>query len=214
MPLSLTGVTHRYGDQPPVLIGIDLEVGADETVAIVGASGSGKTTLLSILGGLLRPTEGDVLLDGMLVGREELPPGSLSWVFQTINLLGRRTALENVALGLHAVGFAPGEVSVAATAMLEAVGLGGMEEQVAMRLSGGQAQRVGIARALVGRPRYVLADEPTGQLDRSTSEIVAEVLFSARPAGTTVVAATHDPLIAGRCRRTYTIVDGRLRAER
>jgi ABC-type lipoprotein export system ATPase subunit len=145
------------------------------------------------------------------VGQQTLPPGSLSWVFQTVNLLGHRTALDNVAMGLYAVGFGAGEVSNPAATMLGLVGLKGMEQQLAMRLSGGQAQRVGIARALVGRPRYVLADEPTGQLDRSTSGLVAEVLFSARPEGTSVVAATHDPLIASKCHRRYTIVDGRLR---
>jgi len=211
MPLQLTGVGHQYRGRPPLLAGIDLAVGEDETVAIVGPSGSGKTTLLSILGGLLRPTEGQVTLDGLHVGRQSLPPGSLSWIFQTINLFGRRTALENVALGLYAVGLGPDEVSRPAVLMLAAVGLEDVEDQLAMRLSGGQAQRVGIARALVGRPRYVLADEPTGQLDGSTSAMVAKVLFSARPKGTSVVAATHDRLIADKCDRRYTIVDGRLR---
>jgi lipoprotein-releasing system ATP-binding protein len=213
VPLNLKGVSHRYGNGPAVLRDIDLEVGPDETVAIVGPSGSGKTTLLSILGGLLRPTEGEVTLDGLLVGRQGLPPGSLSWVFQTINLLGRRTALENVAIGLYAVGYGRAEAGGAATAMLGVVGLAELAQQPAMRLSGGEAQRAGIARALVGGPRFVLADEPTGQLDRSNSELVAGVLFSARPAGTSVVAATHDPLIAGKCGRRYTIVDGRLRQD-
>ncbi len=97
--------------------------------------------------------------------------------------------------------------------MLGAVGLRGLEHQVAMRLSGGQAQRVGIARALVGRPRYVLADEPTGQLDRSTSSLTAEILFSARPHGSSLVAATHDQNIASRCRRRFSMLDGWLREE-
>lgn len=214
MPLALKGVSHRYGNQPPVLVDIDFEVAADETVAIVGPSGSGKTTLLSILGGLLRPTEGEVLLDGLQVGRRYLAPGSISWIFQTINLLGRRTALDNVIIGLYSVGLATGEARTPAAEMLAAVGLGGKEHQLAMTLSGGQAQRVGIARALASHPRYVLADEPTGQLDHATSELVADVLFSARPTGTAIVAATHDRRIAARCDRRYSIVDGRLLWER
>lgn len=211
MSLHLSSVSHRYGDLPLVLRGIDLEVGDDDTVAIVGPSGSGKTTLLSILGGLLTPTAGEVTLDGARVGRgTAVPPGSFSWVFQTINLLGRRTALENVAIGLYAVGHLAAAATEQARAKLEAVGLGGMERQLAMRLSGGEAQRVGIARALVGRPRYVLADEPTGQLDSASSEIVAEALFSGRPEGTSVVVATHDVAIAARCRRRFRLGDRRL----
>lgn len=211
MSLHLSSVSHRYGDQPLVLSGINLEVGDDDTVAIMGPSGSGKTTLLSILGGLLIPTDGEVALDGVRVGRgTRVPPGSFSWVFQTINLLGRRTALENVAIGLHAVGYLAAAATDRARAALEAVGLRGMDHQLAMKLSGGQAQRVGIARALVGHPRYVLADEPTGQLDRSSSEMVADALFSARPKGTSVVVATHDLLIAARCRRRFRLGDGGL----
>jgi ABC-type lipoprotein export system ATPase subunit len=213
MSLTLTRVGHRYGSQPPVLVDVELDVDDDETVAIVGPSGSGKTTLLSIVGGLLKPTSGEVNLDGWRIGRDELPPGSLSWVFQTINLFGRRTALENVAVGIHAVGARRVEVRVRAAEMLARVGLEGREDEPVNRLSGGQAQRVGIARALVGRPRYVLVDEPTGQLDRSTSEMIAEILFAARPVGTSVIAATHDPLIASQCRRRYAVIDGRLRAE-
>ena len=211
MSLQLSSVSHRYGDRPPVLNGIDLEVGDDETVAIMGPSGSGKTTLLSIMGGLLAPTGGEVALDGARVGRgTPVSPGSFSWVFQTINLLGRRTALENVAIGLHAVGYLRAAATGGAKAALEAVGLSGMDPQLAMRLSGGEAQRVGIARALVGHPRYVLADEPTGQLDSASSEIVVEALFSGRPEGTSVVVATHDHAIAARCRRRFRLVDGRL----
>ncbi|GIW19928.1 MAG: ABC transporter ATP-binding protein [Chloroflexota bacterium] len=212
MSLRVSGVAHRYGNGPIVLVDVDLEVEADDTLAIVGPSGSGKTTLLSIMGGLLQPTEGEVVLDGFVVGREELPSGSLSWIFQTINLLGRRTALDNVALGLLALGYSVDEARERARTMLETVGLRGLEDRPAMTLSGGEAQRVGVARALVGRPRYVLTDEPTGQLDRSTSLLVADALFTARPAGTAIVVASHDPLLADRCRRRYELVDGRLRA--
>ncbi len=210
MSLRMTGVSHSYEPGSPVLRGVNLEVGTGETVAIVGPSGSGKTTLLSILGGLLRPSQGSVTLDGEPVGRGGLPPGSVSWVFQTINLLGRRTAAENVAVGLLAMGSRSRDMSPAVTEMLHAVGLSGFDDQLAMRLSGGQAQRVGVARAMVGNPRFVLADEPTGQLDHSTSVIVAEVLFQVRPPATSLIAATHDQLIAERCQRVYELVDGHL----
>lgn len=211
MSLQLSLVSHRYDDQPEVLSEIDLEVGNDDTVAIIGPSGSGKTTLLSIMGGLLAPTQGVVTLDGVRVGPgAPTGAGSFSWVFQTINLLGRRTALENVAIGLQAVGYMDRAATRGAEAALEAVGLGGLDQELAMRLSGGQAQRVGIARAVVGQPRYLLADEPTGQLDESSSELVGDVLFAARPESTSVVVATHDPVIAARCRRRFHLVDGRL----
>jgi len=208
--LAMTGVGHHYGDGPAVLSGIDLEVGAGETVAIVGPSGSGKTTLLSILGGLLRPSEGSVSLDGEPVGTRPLPPGAVSWIFQTINLLGKRSALANVVVGQLAIGKPHPEAISAAIPMLRAVGLDGMENQLAMQLSGGQAQRAGIARALVGNPRYVLADEPTGQLDRTTSAMTAEILFGARPPATSIITATHDPIIFERCQRRLALVDGRL----
>lgn len=210
MSLHMTGVSHSYTRGSPVLLNVDLELGAGETVAIVGPSGSGKTTLLSILGGLLRPSEGSVTLDGAPVGRRPLPPGSVSWVFQTINLLARRTAAENVAVGLLAMGARPREVPPAVTEILDAVGMRAFEDQLAMHLSGGQAQRVGVARAMVGGPRFVLADEPTGQLDHSTSVIVAEALFQLRPMATSLIAATHDDRIAVQCQRVYTLLDGHL----
>lgn len=213
MSLVLSGVGHRYGDRPAVLTDVSLEVEPDETVAIVGPSGSGKTTLLSIIGGLLRPTAGEVTLDGVRVDREPLPPGSFGWVFQTINLFPRRTALDNVAIGLYAVGHLPATTLAPSQEMLKAVGLAELADPPAMKLSGGEAQRVGVARALVGRPRYVLADEPTGQLDRSTSDVVADALLRARPAGTTVITATHDLQVAERCQRRFVLVDGRLREQ-
>jgi len=212
MSLRVSGVAHRYGNGPMVLIDVDLVVEPGDTIAVVGPSGSGKTTLLSIMGGLLRPFKGEAVLDGFVMGREEPPPGSLSWIFQTINLLGRRTAIDNVALGLLALGAELHEARARARILLEAVGLKGIEDRPAMTPSGGESQRVGVARALVGEPRYVLADEPTGQLDRSTSLVVADALFGARPAGTAIVVASHDPLLAERCRRRYEIVDGHLRA--
>jgi predicted ABC-type transport system involved in lysophospholipase L1 biosynthesis ATPase subunit len=210
MSLRLTGVAHRYAGGSPVLTGIDLEVGADETVAIVGPSGSGKTTLLSILGGLLMPTEGRLELDGTPVGTGGLPPGAVGWVFQTVNLFPHRMAWENVAIAYYAIGGLPAGAMEAARRSLAAVGVGSLGDQLAMRLSGGEAQRVGVARALLGPPRFVLADEPTGQLDRSSSERVADALINARPTGTSLITATHDVDIAARCRRQLVLADGRL----
>lgn len=212
MSLSLVDVAHAYPDRSPILRDISLTVGSDETIAMMGPSGSGKTTLLSILGGLLAPTRGGVTLDGQPLTRQQ-PPRSITWIFQTINLIGRRTALENVAIGLLAVGERPRDVFGRAREILEALDLGPVADELANRLSGGQAQRVGIARALVARPRFVLADEPTGQLDRSTSEVVVDALFAARPPGTSVITATHDPLVAQRCERRFALVDGGLRQE-
>jgi ABC-type lipoprotein export system ATPase subunit len=211
--LHLIGVSHAYRAGRPVLDHVDLEIDADDSVAILGPSGSGKTTLLSIIGGLLRPTLGGVCLDGQPVVGGQVPPSSFSWIFQAINLLPHRSAQENVALGLLAAGRSWAEALPPAVSILGAMGLAGREGEAAMKLSGGEAQRVGVARALVGGPRYVLADEPTGQLDRATSDLVARILFAMRPPGTSLVTATHDPLIAAKCNRRYLLIDGRLRQE-
>ncbi|MFU8841682.1 MAG: ABC transporter ATP-binding protein [Nitriliruptoraceae bacterium] len=189
---------------------MDLTVAAGETVAVVGPSGSGKTTLVSVLGGLLRPTEGELCLDGRAVRVGELPPGTVAWVFQTVNLLSHRSAAANVALGMLAGGAGRREAHAAALPALEAVGLSEHAFRRAGTLSGGEAQRVGIARALVGVPRYVLADEPTGQLDLATSRAVVATLFDARPPSTALVVATHDLELARRCDRILRVVEGRV----
>lgn len=210
MSLVLNGITHRYGDGRPVLDNVDLEVATGETIAIIGPSGSGKTTLLSIMGGLLPPTNGMVEFDGR--AHSARAPGRITWVFQGINLLGHRTVADNVALGLWAVEPDLGNARDAVRVALESVGLADVAKMRAMRLSGGQAQRVGIARAMVGRPGYVIADEPTGQLDHATSGAIATLLVSERPAGTSVVVATHDLDLAARCSRRLSLTDGRLHA--
>jgi len=210
MSLILTGVSHRYPGSDPVLRGVTVAFDPDETIAITGPSGSGKTTLLSIVGGLLSPIAGRVSLDDNDITGIHVPPGTFGWIFQTINLLSRRSVLENVAIGLYSQGCSLSDAAGPSRDMLTRVGLGGFETHSALTLSGGEAQRVGVARALVGRPRYVLADEPTGQLDRSTSDVVAEVLFSSRPSGTTLIIVTHDESIAQRCQRRFGLVNGRL----
>ncbi|GMV84690.1 MAG: macrolide ABC transporter ATP-binding protein [Dehalococcoidia bacterium] len=212
MPLRLRGVSHRYGPSMPwVVRGIDLEIGDGELVALMGPSGSGKTTLLSILGLLTRPAEGEVLLDGEPVpGRmaAERRTTEFAWVFQTANALLRRTALENASLQLLARGAARQSAHAVAAAELERVGVGHLAARPARLLSGGELQRVCIARALAAAPRWILADEPTGQLDHATTLEVSAALMAGRPIGTGVIIATHDPEVAHRCGRVIRLVDG------
>lgn len=216
MSLEVTGITHRYGRRAPVLQGVSLRVTPDASVALVGPSGSGKTTLLSILGLLARPAEGDVLIDGRRVGGREagaLRVRDFGWVFQGTNTLPQRSAIDNAAMGLLARGLGANEARRRAGAMLEAMGIGPLAERAARTLSGGELQRVCIARALASEPRFVLADEPTGQLDSATTEVVIEALISNRPAGTSIVIATHDPLVASRCDVVVRLRDGQVEAD-
>lgn len=208
MSIRLIGITHQYRRSAPVLRGVTMEFDAGDSVAIFGPSGSGKTTLLSILGGLLRPSSGEVWVDGVELHGE--PNRIASWVFQTINLVPHRTALENVRLGLFAQGRYGRDLNERAVAMLDRVGVGQMAHERAMRLSGGEAQRVGIARALVGEPRLVIADEPTGQLDQATSAEIGSLLVTERDAGTMLIVATHDAALARMCERRYRLVEGHL----
>lgn len=214
MSLAVAGVTHRYGrGAPPVLRDISFGLEAEVSIALMGPSGSGKTTLLGILGLLFAPWEGSVLLDGRAVsGREatQLRASSFGWVFQGTNALPRRSALENAALGLLARGFGGAEARRRAAAALDAVGLGALAAKPANTLSGGELQRVCIARVLASAPRFILADEPTGQLDGATTVGVVEALVANRPAGTSIIIATHDPEVAGRCDRIVRLRDGRL----
>ncbi|MGH2608171.1 MAG: ABC transporter ATP-binding protein [Tepidiformaceae bacterium] len=213
MPLALRGVSHRYGESMPwVVLDVDLEVEDGEAVAIMGPSGSGKTTLLSILGLLTTPTIGNVLLDGVHAptGRTawQLRASQFSWVFQTANALLRRSATDNAALPLLARGVERNVAARAATSALESVGLGHLRTRTARLLSGGELQRVCIARALAAAPRWILADEPTGQLDHATTLQVSSALIDRRPAGTGVIMATHDAEVASRCSRVVRLVDG------
>lgn len=215
MPLTLRRVSHRYGPAMPwVVRGIDLEVADGESVALMGPSGSGKTTLLSILGLLTHPAEGDVLLDGERPGggrgSAELRAREFSWVFQTANALLRRTALENAALQLVSRGSARVDAERVAAEELVKVGVGHLAARPARLLSGGELQRVCIARALAAAPRWILADEPTGQLDHATTLEVGRALIENRPIGTAVIIATHDPEVAARCGRTIRLVDGEI----
>lgn len=210
MPLAGRNISHHYG-LATVLHEIDISITPEHTVALMGPSGSGKSTLLAILGGLLRPSAGKVEIDGRPIPHHPLELASLfSWVFQSMNAIGRRSALDNVIIPLCAKGWTRSAAEAAGRPLLEAVGLGALSNAAASTLSGGELQRVCIARALSTRPRFVLADEPTGQLDRQTSRAVLDTLWENKAQDTGMILATHDADLAARCDITLRLIDGRL----
>jgi len=218
---NLTQRYPRSGGEPPltVLDGVDLAVGAGEVVAVLGPSGSGKTTLLGLLAGLDTPSRGSVALDGVDLGaldedaRASLRAERIGFVFQSFQLLPTLTALENVLVPLELLpgSASSGEDEATARALLEQVGLGSRCDHHPAELSGGEQQRVGIARAFANRPRILFADEPTGNLDRETGHEVAELLLAASvERGATLVIVTHDLELARRAHRIVHLDAGRV----
>jgi len=219
--IELVGLTRRLpsgGRMLTIVDGIDLAVAAGEFVAVLGPSGSGKSTLLALAAGLDRPDEGEVRIDGEPI--QDLSEDRLAllrrhrigFVFQSFRLLGNLTARENVLLPLELLDAE--DAGPRADELLAAVGLGERGHHYPSQLSGGEQQRVAVARAFAPRPALLLADEPTGNLDSATGARVLDTLAELRERqGSTLVMVTHDPAVAGRADRLIHLRDGRIERE-
>ena len=220
--LQLRGITRDFklGSQTVhVLKGIDLDIGKNEYVALMGPSGSGKSTLMNLLGCLDTPTSGNYELNGTDVSSlndnalAEIRNSEIGFVFQTFNLLPRSTALENVALPLVYAGLSKEERLARAAEVLDQVGLSDRMDHRPNQSSGGQRQLVAVARALVNRPALILADEPTGNLDSKTSLEIMKLFDEIQAAGNTVILVTHEEDIAQYAKRVIRLVDGNIHSD-
>ncbi len=216
--IQVENVTHSvvYGDEIiNILKDVTFSIIAGETVAITGSSGSGKTTLLGLMAGLDVPSQGSITVDGQNISalsedeRALFRGKNVGFVFQSFHLLPSLTALENVALPLDLMG--DKEATTKASAYLQQVGLGHRMGHFPAQLSGGEQQRVAIARAFASQPKYLFADEPTGNLDAKTGSTIIDLLFDLnKKYNTTLILVTHEQRLAGHCQRQLVIEEGRL----
>lgn len=216
MPIELVGVSHHYGDDSPVLQNVSMLLEPGVVAAVMGPSGSGKSTLLAIAGLLLQPSQGDITYSGQKMGWRQLHRvgrQQVAWVFQSSNLLPRRTALENTMMGPFGRGRSVQNARRDSLHALTQLGIEQLAGVPVRYLSGGEAQRVGIARALASHPTYLFADEPTGQLDTLTTSVVLKALVQPRSERAVTLIATHDPAVARRCDRVYRVTDGSISRE-
>lgn len=208
-----TGVARTFGAGPGAVVavhGVTCEVRAGQRIALTGPSGSGKSTLVHLLAGLDEATTGAVEWPA-LGHRSTLRPGPVAVVFQGPSLLAPLDVVENVALPLVLAGVGDPDARAQAVEALARLGIDGLAARLPEELSGGQAQRVAVARALAGRPRLLLADEPTGQLDHASGAVVVDALLEAAVhLGAALVLTTHDPLVADRLPERWLMADGRL----
>jgi putative ABC transport system ATP-binding protein len=217
--ISLRSVSKHYNGKRQVvaLDTVDLEIQRAEMVAIVGPSGSGKSTLLNLIGGLDRPTTGDIQIDGRSISTlpdddlTRLRRDKIGFIFQFFNLLPSLTCVENVALPLHLKGLPRRDIEKRARDLLELVQLGARLDHLPDELSGGERQRVAIARALAFYPPILLADEPTGNLDSKTGAEILNLIHDLHERlSATILIVTHDPAVAASCPRTVTLRDARI----
>ncbi len=216
--IQASGLTKRVvtaEGELVILDEVDIALSAGEAVAVVGPSGSGKSTLLALLAGLDSASDGQIELLGSQLhaldedGRAAVRAGQVGFVFQSFQLLPGLTALENVMLPLELAGI--GQARDRAAEQLASVGLASRQKHLPSQLSGGEQQRVAVARAFVTNPKVLFADEPTGNLDQNTGDTIVELMFGMRASlGCALVLVTHDQRLAARCDRVVTMAEGRL----
>jgi putative ABC transport system ATP-binding protein len=225
MPIIETQGLHKiYADTAAEVRAVDditLAIGAGEFTAIVGPSGSGKTTLLNLIGGLDAPTSGSIVIDGNDISslgekkRVEFRLRNIGFIFQQYNLIPVLTAKENVGFVMDLQGCKRSATEQRAMALLAAVGLAGRENSRPAKLSGGQQQRVAVARALASKPKFILADEPTANLDSKSAANLLEMMETLnRQEGVTFIFSTHDPRIMAKARRIITLEDGKILSDK